>query len=348
MHTPRDKKLYQRERSRLKQQRYRRQYLEERSKLLCEVETLARLQSSYSKPIVPVPWKEIAQCLKAELNDSMENLKTLRLKCLTLCQVSYIMSTWVKKTIPMTNEGCTWTEVSLEIDPVSRRLGLDWFTKHLYYNTDRMVNICKFPSESPYIEAAVVDCGNNLINFVGLIQNLYDMPLRDTYAALHSTIWSDVDGKRSSYISQPLDNAALAPNILYRRLIRCPEESNFYVSREFHSDDRIVFVLGNIAQDATQPPNQRWRPRLFWYILEPFGENQTRLRVIRYNGPYVEKQQLITWQNDYDFGSIGNCSNLENPQFKEYQRNTQAKLYRILDDEFCDLISAPSSPQFTI
>ncbi|KDO25363.1 hypothetical protein SPRG_09188 [Saprolegnia parasitica CBS 223.65] len=88
------------------------------------------------------------------------------------------------------------------------------------------------------------------------------------------------------------------PRMIYRRTALTADESNYYVCREFVTENRIVFLFGNFNQDALQPENIQWRPRMFWYVLERIGPTETRIKALFYNGPKVVQGRVMTWKED--------------------------------------------------
>ncbi|OQS03975.1 hypothetical protein THRCLA_21010 [Thraustotheca clavata] len=85
---------------------------------------------------------------------------------------------------------------------------MDWFTQHLYHNTDRMVQFAKFPINDKLSNLKVVDVndGDGEYNVIGRIQNMYDMSLKQTYEALREQIWSTLRGDTKLDVSEILDH----------------------------------------------------------------------------------------------------------------------------------------------
>ncbi|OQR85095.1 hypothetical protein ACHHYP_12286 [Achlya hypogyna] len=326
-----------RRRNRLKQKRLRERVAGERRQLRAQVASLVKtLAVAQSKPKETcLSWKSIAASLARSSVESKLTLTMLRQE---------IERAWVASMHPsrslLPNAPFNWTDITLMAEPASRRLGLDWYTKHLYHNTDRMQQLCAFPSSGTVVDNLVVNIGNDLVDLIGRIQIDYDKPLEATYDVLRDKIWAELRGDTHSFVSEYLDEElvkSIDPKMLYRRTVLDVEESNYYVCREFNEPNRVVFLFGNFTQDALQPRNLEWRPRLFWYILERLGPNKTRLKAMMYNGPKMVRGRLVTWKDvlggtDEDF-----TGRTESQQFDRYVELVNEQFDQLLRVDYASL-----------
>ncbi|OQR89385.1 hypothetical protein ACHHYP_06314 [Achlya hypogyna] len=306
------KKEHQRMRNRMKQKRHRERHLSERDALQAEIVRLSHVLTTVAGP------REASALAAAK-----RALKALRHEHAVTRHVSEAMTAWVATMLPRAGSPMGWTKTTLVADPTTRRLGLDWFTQHLYHNTDRMVAYSGFPSSGSVLDNVLVDAGAGHVDLIGRIQVDYALPFEAAHGVLRGRIWSIMRGDMGADFSEILDSEAteaIAPgNMLYRRAVRSAEESNYYVCREFATTNRVVFLYGNYYEDERLPRNTSWRPRMFWYILERTSTATTRLRVVLYNAPYVVNDKLVSWQDELVEDGIDVTGLSEEAQFRKYQ-----------------------------
>ncbi|KDO20603.1 hypothetical protein SPRG_12959 [Saprolegnia parasitica CBS 223.65] len=194
------------------------------------------------------------------------------------------------RSLPMPGTPFGWTETSLLADPTARKLGLDWFSQHLYHNTERMLACAQIPSAGTFVDSIFLEVGDGFCDIIARLQIEYELPLHEAHAALRPHMWSKFRGDMAPFFSEFLDHemtTAIAPeHMLYRRCVFDENESMYSVCREFASEDRVVFLMGTYSHDERLPHCNRSRPRLFWFILERTGQNTSRLRAMLYNAPY--------------------------------------------------------------
>ncbi|KDO21958.1 hypothetical protein SPRG_12822 [Saprolegnia parasitica CBS 223.65] len=352
------RRLVLRLRNRVKQKKRRDRYLNERERLLAQVTEMRSVLTELGhKQVVPtslLPWKDVAGSLAQASVEARLSLQVLRDRCEAMYRLGRVMSAWVgsmsrRNNVPDVGRPFTSTPIVLLADAASRKLGLDWFTQHMYYNTDRMQQLCAFPSSGTVRDISVVDHENGVSDILGRIQIDCDLPLEATYAALHDKIWDELRGDTQAAMSEFLDAdiiKSIDAKMVYRRTALTADESNYYVCREFATQDRIVFLFGNFSQDALQPENVRWRPRMFWYCLERLGAGHTRIKQILYNGPKVVHNQIVPWTSDADWISE---SFSDDPQFQQYERWVNKDWQPMLESDFAVLSSPrrrdpPSAP----
>ncbi|OQR89200.1 hypothetical protein ACHHYP_06424 [Achlya hypogyna] len=344
------RRLVLRLRNRAKQKRKRARFLGERERLLAQV---AEMQLVLSQPRSGssslLPWKDVAGGLAQASVESRLSLEALRDRCERLYMLGQSMGRWVesltrRSNIPEVVRPFTTMTVQLLADPDARRLGLDWYTQHLYHNTDRMLALCAFPSEGVVRDISVMDHEHGVSDILGRIQIDCALSLDDTYAALHTKIWDELRGDTQASWSEFLDTElvqSIDPKMVYRRTAIAADESNYYVGREFKSENRIVFLFGNFSQDELQPENQRWRPRMFWYVLERMGPTQTRIKLVLYNGPKVHCGVIVPWKADVDWAGGDASSIPEHEQFVRYQRWVNQDWKAMLESDFAVLTLQP-------
>ncbi|EQC29863.1 hypothetical protein SDRG_12407 [Saprolegnia diclina VS20] len=197
-------------------------------------------------------------------------------------------------------EGCHG--VTLVADAVGRKVGLDWYSQHLFHNTDRLLQTCAFPSDGSAVAEPIRlwETGASL-ELLACQQHDFARSLEATYYALHDTMWAHLRGDTVANVSEFLDvelTRAIDAKMVYRRNVPLLDEHICYVSREFRGANRIVFVCGNFGHDEKLPRASRWRSRLFWYVLDRVSATRTRLRVVWYNGPQLVDGRIVPWRDE--------------------------------------------------
>ncbi|EQC29857.1 hypothetical protein, variant [Saprolegnia diclina VS20] len=346
-------------RNRQKQKRHRDRHNAERDALLAEVADLrrslrraAKLSARRSKPTSTlVPWTAIAATLAEEASEAEATrvaLNTHRERLEKLSRSLASMVSTVARGVPMQAE--PWNSIALVAEPCARQLGLDWFTRHLHANTERMLQLSAFPCDGAVKDTVVRDCGNGVADLLGRIQIEYSLSLETAHAALRGRIWDELTGVNSSCAVEPLDMDLVAriehPSCMtYLRSAISADESNFFVAREVRTRDRVVFAQGNFTQDASQPANLQWRPRMYWYVLDRIGPHRTRLRAMLYNGPKIRAGTLVPWQRDTGLMNLTAAPDAEALDFDTFRRLVRRHVQPIMDVDYTALLLPEASPE---
>ncbi|OQR98546.1 hypothetical protein THRCLA_21881, partial [Thraustotheca clavata] len=226
------KKEHQRMLNRMKQKRLRHRYLLEKQQLQDQAQNLTeRLSMIKVKDIIMFTTRK-------NLLNEYQSTRNL----------AQMLTEWVASTVPRTlSQLLAWVNTALFADREARKLGMDWYSQHLYHNTNRMVEFAGFPSDNKLADFNVVEVSNGKHNLIGRIQYTYDMPLEQTYEALKGRIWSALRGDTAPHVSEFLDQDlthAIDKEMLYRRAVLSVDEANYYICRVFYSEDRIIFSIG--------------------------------------------------------------------------------------------------------
>ncbi|OQR96486.1 hypothetical protein THRCLA_07270 [Thraustotheca clavata] len=298
---------HQRLRNRLKQRRHKARFVSERKILKEQVANLSiMLTSCQQNPrLSSLPWQDVALALKEATSEALTTQAELQKKHRHLQQLAWsamalATSLTRQNNIPTNLQSFSWERTSMPVDTTGRKLCLDWYTQHMYYNTDRMLSNGCFPSSGSVADVLVQDCGNNCVDVIGRVQVEYNIPLKAAYDALAKRIWGILGGDSMAFTSEYLDGnitSSIDEKMIYRRMAVSASDSRYYAAREFKTEDRVIFLLGNLAQDELHPKNHTWRPRKFWFVLERNGSERCRLRFMWYNGPYVVQDQIMEWKH---------------------------------------------------
>ncbi|OQS05536.1 hypothetical protein THRCLA_20590 [Thraustotheca clavata] len=331
-------------RDHLKNKRRRERYLAEKSELLSQLAHARKAIDTFSRRRnvrpVALPWKDVAGSLAKACVESRLSLELLRQKYEQVYHISQCMSAWVgsmsrSQNVPVSND--MFKATVLMGDPIARRLGLDWFTQHMYHNTNRMEALSNFPSEGVVQDTTVISHENGMWEIHGRIQVECNYSLEATYAYLHDKIWEELRGETHISMSEILDEdtvKTIDAKMIYRRTAVSADESNYYVGREFVTKNRVVFLFGNFSQDALHPENIQWRPRMFWYIMDRLAPERTRIRLVLYNGPKVIEGKILTWKDDLKYTGEDISTIPEEEQFQKYQQLIVKEWQPMLDSDF--------------
>ncbi|OQR89556.1 hypothetical protein ACHHYP_06217 [Achlya hypogyna] len=305
-------KEHQRLQNRLKQQRFRERFFIERDALQAQLNALQaevdKLPPKAKRVALTkaLPWSEVASVFAESSTEALEEHRTLKTKHRKLVALSKRMSSWVASMSATTTpkqlpQGTVWGQTSLLGDPTGRRLGLDWYSQHLYHNTDRMLAYSEFPAVGSFADTVIFDGQYDSVNVVMRIQHEFDLPLQAVYDGMREPIWSLLRGDTRPYMVEFMNEdivKSIDANMLYRRTVFNSVESSYYVCREFSSDERIVFVTGNFYRDELLPSNSQWCNRMCWFVLERASATKTRLRTAFFNAPYIVNDRFISWKED--------------------------------------------------
>ncbi|OQR85090.1 hypothetical protein ACHHYP_12292 [Achlya hypogyna] len=188
------KKEFERLRNRKKQQRHRERLTAERDALQAEVMRLTHVLTTAARRREAETFAVVKAALIA-----------LRAKYTATRHTSQTMITWVTAMIPQPGTPMGWSKLTLMADPTTRKLGLDWFTQHMYHNTDRILAYSGLPSAGSVSDAVLVDAVGGHVDIVGRIQTDYALPLEVAYDALRGRIWSMLRGDMSEDLSEFMD-----------------------------------------------------------------------------------------------------------------------------------------------
>ncbi|KDO25355.1 hypothetical protein SPRG_09180 [Saprolegnia parasitica CBS 223.65] len=256
----------QRDRNRRKQQRHRDRNTTERKALKRHIYMLQQYIRNY-KPHAgtALPWKEVASVFAVASADALSTNSNLRQQCKQLQQLGNILATWAKAVErsqypPEPTEPFLWRHVMLASDPTARKLGLDWYSQHLYHNTERILQYAQFPTRSNFADNLEVSCGDDLADFLLRMQYDVALPFEDARVRLHASL---VDFIRAHDVG--LTSQVDLKLSLYR--VAAGPRVDYCVSRHYTTADRNVYTFGNLRRDETNGADTShvWRPRMFWY-----------------------------------------------------------------------------------
>ncbi|EQC27394.1 hypothetical protein SDRG_14835 [Saprolegnia diclina VS20] len=343
-------KEHQRLQNRLKQQRFRERFFIERDALQDQLHALQAEVAALPKPTTKItkalPWSEIASIFAEASNEALEEHRGLKAKQRKLLQLSERMAAWVAsmsstvapKTLP---KGTVWGQTTLLAEPTSRRLGLDWYSQHLLHNTDRMLQYSEFPTHGNLADTVILDGQHDSVNVVMRIQHEFDLPLDAVMTGMRDPIWSLLRGDTRPYMVEFMNEElvqSIDTNMIYRRTVFNPEESSYYVCREFSTPDRIVFVTGNFYQDELLPSNLQWCNRMCWFVLERVSPTKTRLRAVFFNASYIVDGRHISWREDAAMSEFDLGDGSEEAQMLRFKQALEEAYYPMVHTDHHTLL----------
>ncbi|EQC25676.1 hypothetical protein SDRG_16462 [Saprolegnia diclina VS20] len=292
-----------------KVQRYRKRLVATKEDL---IDQATRLQTiiTVHKLTAPLGWDDVCSALAAARDEASASNRALKDKRYEMDQIIATMTKWVASmTQPsiqsMLPESLGWSRTSLSADRASRKMGFDWYTLHLRNNMDGFFAQCNFPPSGGTNCLHVVEGDDEIFHFVWSYQHEYELPIQDVYAGIRLPIWKKLRSDTSPFPIEMLDQELLdqvAPSkMMYRRVVLSEKRTDVLLTREFPADatsDRIIFVSGNIHEDALLPESHYLRNRMFWHVLEPVGPNRTRLRVVWTISSFLSNKKPVTWAEE--------------------------------------------------
>ncbi|KDO18680.1 hypothetical protein SPRG_15205 [Saprolegnia parasitica CBS 223.65] len=173
-----DVDAHKRQINRLKQKRFRERSITERDALQAEVYQLRNVLRALQKRRTKVP----------------------RAPTTALQPLCAQLASWVASSV----EG--YRGVTLVADAVGRKVGLDWFSQHLYHNTERLLQTCAFPHDgSAVAEPIRVWETSASLELLVCHQHDFEKSLEATYESLHDTIWAHLRGDTAANVSEFLN-----------------------------------------------------------------------------------------------------------------------------------------------
>ncbi|RHY36151.1 hypothetical protein DYB38_002855 [Aphanomyces astaci] len=162
---------------------------------------------------------------------------------------------------------------SLPKSESARHLGFDWITKHLFYNLQREVDHCHFPStHDPYLSVRAE-------------------PIDDTHVISHASQRVEpvafhiaVQCMRKMVLQFPGSIEELDPTtpdmtyLRYRAAVGHNEYFENTLMREFHEDDRYTIVVLIISEDDKYPTSGLRRNWTQWVQVEPVDATHSVIR----------------------------------------------------------------------
>ncbi|OQS01007.1 hypothetical protein ACHHYP_02028 [Achlya hypogyna] len=306
----------------LKQRRFRAKYVAERALVEAELKTLtdalanASRTRSAASPSTALSWKEVAATFgSAAVVASSEN-KRLRAAYARRGRIVEAMKAWVASQLASTPRDTEYKRWHLLADEAIRRLGFDWITKRWYHNTDRMLAKYGFPNDSRqrFVDFNVDVNKDDTFNLVWRIQRDIPLPFETVYTRLRGRIRSLFRGdmyedmftlidEEAIFTSEKFSHlcllATVDPTMLYRyNYERVEGEHSMFLSREFYTDDRVVFVGGSVQDDEKIASNDLWHHRTFWYTLDRLSSTRTRLRVLGWHSNVFTKARGFTLEDE--------------------------------------------------
>ncbi|OQR82130.1 hypothetical protein THRCLA_11112 [Thraustotheca clavata] len=296
-----DKHAHERRRNREKQERRKERYCKERDELEDQIEHLNRVVATYALKL-SLSWKDVALGMLDGSRHVQQSNAYLKRKYAERKRVAFALWKW---TLSLSRRGNSaelplpWNRLRLMADPSARKHGLDWYSKHIYHNTDALLAFEATNTRGFVVDTIVRYGGNDLSDIICRGQLDYDLPLEQVYKTGKHKIQALSKARLVPFFCDEISpeiTSTIDSSMSYRRIVVSPTESLMYVTREFASRDRIVVVMGTFADDDILPQSPRWQPRMAWHILECTGPKSTRLTVMTYNGPYFEHDKMHTWK----------------------------------------------------
>ncbi|RQM25225.1 hypothetical protein B5M09_000793 [Aphanomyces astaci] len=282
--------------SRRKQQRYRKRIVADNDGLRTHARDLERelhrlKVATKQCDLIPhvLSWQQVAKALMEERDISLESNASLKAKCQNYRNVVAQLAAWAQTVIGLPSQPRTdintWRTVRLGTDPILRGTGIDWITRHLYHNTDAMLEryqFSAFPPRGVYSEDDIDVTDSDGFRCIHRFQGDVAQTVDGIAAALRGNIWKFLlVGMLSTMDPESIGGGSSAPSDIYRHTLNSSVESVNLVSREFTVGTRTTFVGEQVEDDEAWPTDgKRQRRRLIWIVLDRVTETQSKVRVL--------------------------------------------------------------------
>ncbi|ETV76158.1 hypothetical protein H257_09684 [Aphanomyces astaci] len=283
-----------------------------------------------------LPWKEIAIALGRETAESFDSNRMLRGDLFQLENLAADVSRWVAvmshaPTVPyplVEKQHFSLRYTSLPKSESARHLGFDWITKHLFYNLQREVDHCHFPStHDPYLSVRAE-------------------PIDDTHVISHASQRVEpvafhiaVQCMRKMVLQYPGSIEELDPTtpdmtyLRYRAAVGHNEYFENTLMREFQEDDRYTIVVLIISEDDKYPTSGLRRNWTQWVQVEPVDATHS---VIRQGTTWFglrDATRSLTIEDSTTFGpQIAACKD-EDHKLAAYALLLQGSMALVAEDE---------------
>ncbi|KAF0689675.1 Aste57867_18912 [Aphanomyces stellatus] len=302
-----DELMKKRMRQNVKMQRYRKRLVERADILRAEV---AHLEADIDAYVVhqqerlraapkALPWKEVARAMQEDLDLTKKDNLALRRLCDSQAAISLAMKRWVASSVslltsPSGNTVLSWRHVTIGTDPASRVRAFDWITRHLYHNTDYMLQQYLFPSasSSEIVNDYIVDVSNahglqyirrHQISVPYSLEAVRDYFARPYCAHMGGSAFPPSNLANSAAVIAADDQMLryYDGKLEYAHCSKAGGRALVHtLVREFNDPNRAVFVMQNVHDDALLPNDAIQRNRMRWVVLERISPNETKIRML--------------------------------------------------------------------
>ncbi|EQC25672.1 hypothetical protein SDRG_16458 [Saprolegnia diclina VS20] len=309
--------------NRLKQRKFRARYQADRAQLQAEIDELSAVLAIPP----PLAWSHVAAVFASATKDaSRENLR-LRAIHARRARLAQVISRWVTASaISGIARTPSISRVTLLADENARKLGVDWITTQWYCNTDRMLSQYGFPGADsrPIVDFNVQVLPDDTFNLYWRIQRELPLSLDAADAALSGRIQSLFRGDSLPDFYSLVDCELLSqvdPTLLYRCGAKEDDgETDMFLSREFRTPNRVVFVGGSVQDDDRIDHNHVWHHRTFWYVLDRTSPTTCTLRVLLWHSNLFTKDRGYTLEDEATAWDHVVGSSSEDVEFEKLRR----------------------------
>ncbi|CAK4664427.1 unnamed protein product [Aphanomyces euteiches] len=232
-------------------------------------------------------WKDIALVMQEDVQLAVKNQMGLKSQVEDVKQLIWRMKNWVATNSVIRNAlDCrvpTWRNVTLLAHPSSRKLGKEWITQQLYYNTDSIFHQYGFPAVD---SGEFIDWDSQTISATSGDYTIYrrQAETQDTLDEAVSHIDQTLLSVQGAYLRQKQEHASstvveVEGNTKQFALVTPRREFVNLLCGEFFSPGRCVFVLQQILDDEACPHAKfHQRNRMFWHDLQELPGGRTVVR----------------------------------------------------------------------
>ncbi|OQR81800.1 hypothetical protein THRCLA_11395 [Thraustotheca clavata] len=309
-----DPKLRKRLYIRQKQRLYRKKIVDE-IEMLREQSMVLEKQVAYmsAKKGTMLSWENVAKGLEEDVLAAKQTECALKEKRKGYLDLIASMVKWIALQKGIQTSVAlpvhTWRNVTLLAGETTRKLGFDWITKNVHYNTNRMLQQYDFPAlNSPEtildftVDMADLEC----LQYILRCQRELPIPLEYVVPAIREHViqflvraqWNYEDLDMQEKTVEELDVEDDDDTMTYTSNTISDEEVINYLTREFHTENQVIFVGQNIHQDELLPKCKRQSNRTFWFILDRMEAFKTKLRVLYTTSHYFTSEGYVSLMDE--------------------------------------------------
>ncbi|OQR84127.1 hypothetical protein ACHHYP_13862 [Achlya hypogyna] len=244
-----------------------------------------------AKDPLALTWQAIAESLRDHSSTVIHRNRALKKEHASYAHLVATMAQWVRSSSqplqPTVRQRTTWRHTSLLANSTARQLGIDWITRMLYHNAERMLEGYGVPATAAsrhMIDYSVNVSEMDTFEYVWMTTKHVDMSLEHARELIRMWLYQYTTGAMWQKTSSTLLDTELltgVPGTTYCETNKVgPNEMVRFLSREFRDTDRCVFVGQNIHNDEASPMPTNFRNRAFWYVLDSAGPTTTKVQML--------------------------------------------------------------------
>ncbi|KAH9118943.1 hypothetical protein LEN26_011871 [Aphanomyces euteiches] len=231
-----------------------------------------------------LPWKVVAEAMKDGLDSAERERQDLRHKL--LMSLSKIQHVYFRHSID--DNVSTWRDTTLTVNPDARRLGMEWISKKMFHNVDRIFHQYGFPpreSSDPFTTIDMNLYEDRRYEVVMAVQSTLEMPPTDAFVSLCcDRILTFMLIFFASEISKNTIKEAHDGKYFLHQMLTSMGNFDVFMNvmtTAFREKDRYLVVAQNIQEDETVKSSGPRTHRTFWMDMNRLANGSWNCRVLQ-------------------------------------------------------------------